>query len=268
MRCWGELKSLYWLYQCVLVMCVVNRIINWTSIFQDMWKWNSNLQSARPTTSRKAGSALIITVSRRFLPPVVVRGMGTASSPVARDHWGKIELVTRESGNEGSDAFYARSHLPSLALLACLACSLACLACSRVPQSLLRLGKYKAPYETIRQRRQRRQRQRQKAIGLVSKTTTLHVHHAFVCISLPSLHDYDVKWPNFKFFLARERQGDKFYHLCLNSAWPPLLSFNINSLLFINWATWDNREMVWKDVEAIFQRRFHGRRRCWIVRSL
>ena len=31
------------------------------------------------------------------------------------------------------------------------------------------------------------------AIDLVSKTTTLHVHHAFLYISLPSLHDYDVK---------------------------------------------------------------------------
>ena len=38
------------------------------------------------------------------------------------------------------------------------------------------------------------------AIGLLSKTTTLHVHHAFsVYISLPFLYDYDVKMPNFKF---------------------------------------------------------------------
>ena len=28
------------------------------------------------------------------------------------------------------------------------------------------------------------------AIGLISKTTTLHVHHAFLYISLPSPHDY------------------------------------------------------------------------------
>ena len=37
-----------------------------------------------------------------------------------------------------------------------------------------------------------------KAIGLdmTSKTTTLHVHHSFLYISLPSLHDYDVKLPN------------------------------------------------------------------------
>jgi len=56
-----------------------------------------------------------------------------------------------------------------------------------------------------------------KAIGLMSKTTTLHVHHAFLYISLLSLHNYDVKWPNFKFTWEQERQGDKFYDLCLNS---------------------------------------------------
>ena len=32
-----------------------------------------------------------------------------------------------------------------------------------------------------------------KAIGLMSKTTTLQVHHAFLYISLLSLHNYDVK---------------------------------------------------------------------------
>ena len=41
--------------------------------------------------------------------------------------------------------------------------------------------------------RQRQQRERQKAIGLMSRTTTLHVHHAFLYISLQSLHNYDVK---------------------------------------------------------------------------
>ena len=34
---------------------------------------------------------------------------------------------------------------------------------------------------------------RQQAIGLISNTTTLQVHHAFLYISLPSLRDYDVK---------------------------------------------------------------------------
>ena len=42
-----------------------------------------------------------------------------------------------------------------------------------------------------------------KAIGLLRKTTTLHVHNAFLYISLPSLHDYDVKMPNCKFYGGR-----------------------------------------------------------------
>ena len=71
--------------------------------------------------------------------------------------------------------------------------------------------------------RRRRQRERQNTIILMSKTTTLHVHHAFLYISLPSLRNYDVKWPNFKFTWEWKRQGDKFYHLCPNlSAFPSL----------------------------------------------
>ena len=44
-----------------------------------------------------------------------------------------------------------------------------------------------------------------KAIGLLRKTTTLHVHHAFLYISLPSLHDYDVKMSNYKFYGGRKQ---------------------------------------------------------------
>ena len=36
-----------------------------------------------------------------------------------------------------------------------------------------------------------------KAIGIYYKTTTLHVHQAFFYISLPSLHDCDMKITNF-----------------------------------------------------------------------
>ena len=40
----------------------------------------------------------------------------------------------------------------------------------------------------------------------IGKTTTLHVHHAFLYISLPSLHYYDVKMPIFTFCGERERK--------------------------------------------------------------
>ena len=42
-------------------------------------------------------------------------------------------------------------------------------------------------------------------MGLLRRTTTLHVHHAFLYISLPSLHDYDVKMPNCKFYGGRKQ---------------------------------------------------------------
>ena len=49
-----------------------------------------------------------------------------------------------------------------------------------------------------------------KAIGLISKTTILHVHHAFLYISLPSLHDYDVKIPNFTLHRGSTQATTKF----------------------------------------------------------
>ena len=38
-----------------------------------------------------------------------------------------------------------------------------------------------------------------KTKGLISKTTTLHVHHAFSYISFLFLHGFDAKMPNFAF---------------------------------------------------------------------
>ena len=44
----------------------------------------------------------------------------------------------------------------------------------------------------------------------ISKTTTLHVHHACLYISLPSLHDYDAKMPHFTFYGGRKQATTKF----------------------------------------------------------
>ena len=49
-----------------------------------------------------------------------------------------------------------------------------------------------------------------KAIVLISKTTTLHVHHTLLGISLPFLHDYDVKMSNFMFYRGRKQATTKF----------------------------------------------------------
>ena len=50
----------------------------------------------------------------------------------------------------------------------------------------------------------------EKAIGLMGKTTTLHVHHAFLYISLRLLHDYNVKLPSFKVMLQETICNDDF----------------------------------------------------------
>ena len=48
----------------------------------------------------------------------------------------------------------------------------------------------------------------------------------------------------------------------------PLFSSSQNPLLLSNRANWDNGEKVLNDAMSVFQRRFHGRRPCRIVRSL
>ena len=49
-----------------------------------------------------------------------------------------------------------------------------------------------------------------KTIGLIRKTTILRVHHAFLYISLPSLHDYDVKMPNSTMYRGSTQATKKF----------------------------------------------------------
>ena len=44
-----------------------------------------------------------------------------------------------------------------------------------------------------------------------SKPTSLHVHHAFLYISLPLLHDYDVKMPNFTFYVGHKQATKKYF---------------------------------------------------------
>ena len=57
------------------------------------------------------------------------------------------------------------------------------------------------------QRRRRGQREHQNSN---SKTTSLFVHHAFLYISLPLLHDYNVKLPNFAFYGGPKQATIKF----------------------------------------------------------
>ena len=48
------------------------------------------------------------------------------------------------------------------------------------------------------------------ATGLLNETSSLQVYHAFLYISLPLLHDYDVKMPNFTLYGGRKQATGKF----------------------------------------------------------
>ena len=85
----------------------------------------------------------------------------------------------------------------------------------------------------------------------MSKTATLHVHHAFLYFSLPSLHDYNVKVPNFTFCWGREHKTTTF----LFFSWTLIQSFRIQ--LQKKLPTFD--ELKW---------RFHSRRRRCCLSSL
>ena len=56
-------------------------------------------------------------------------------------------------------------------------------------------------------------------------------------------------------------------HICLNSARSPIFRSNLNCLLSCKRVTWDNRQIVWTNARSVFQRRFHSRCRCRMVRS-
>ena len=65
----------------------------------------------------------------------------------------------------------------------------------------------------LKSRRRQRERQRKKKV-YIRKTTTLYVQHTFLYISLPSLHDCDVKFPQVTFRGGRKHRLDyKFLFL-------------------------------------------------------
>ena len=50
-----------------------------------------------------------------------------------------------------------------------------------------------------------------KTVGLISKTATSRVHHAFWYIYFLFLQDYDVKMPNLAFYGRRKQATTKFF---------------------------------------------------------
>ena len=100
----------------------------------------------------------------------------------------------------------------------------------------------------------------------MSETTTLHVHHAFLCISFLLLHDYNVKMPNFTFWRGREntRQRLSYSFLELRRS---LLEFKSRNLT--NWTRWNKCYKVCSSATSLFKRHFLNRRcRCCLRVSI
>ena len=95
-----------------------------------------------------------------------------------------------------------------------------------------------------------------KAIGLMSKTTTLHVYHAictFLCCPCTT-----TTWNDQILSLLENGNGKAINSTIsvLTRARFPLFSSNQNSLLLSNKANWDNREKILKGCEVYFSATF------------
>ena len=77
-----------------------------------------------------------------------------------------------------------------------------------------------------------------RAKGLITKTTILHVRRTFWYISLPSLHDFDVKMPNFTLYMQRKyTSDDEISSLFLNLVMV-LWNSNFGGFAYISQSKW------------------------------
>ena len=114
----------------------------------------------------------------------------------------------------------------------------------------------------IQRRGRRRERQKKKTIGLMSKTTTLHVHYTFLYISWAALHDYDVRIPNFAFYGVHKQAKTKFCFSLCTWIWS-LLHSTPGGFAYIWKGTCvgrNNCDKDWKNANSLFKRRFRCRR--------
>ena len=86
-------------------------------------------------------------------------------------------------------------------------------------------GRCREEIETLRNYNGDGKRERLKQNSFYEQNNNSARASRFLYISLPSLPNYDVKWPNFELTWERERQGDKFCFLSLNSDVVPSLQF-------------------------------------------
>ena len=111
-------------------------------------------------------------------------------------------------------------------------------------------------FRELKQRagRRRRQRERETSKGLDKQNNNFYVHHAFLFISLPSLHDYDLK---VRYLISRfvenvnTRQRFSFSLPELRCS-PLEFIFNKSRQHLSNiWTRWNRRDKVWNSANSL-----------------
>ena len=87
----------------------------------------------------------------------------------------------------------------------------------------------------------------------------------FLYISWPSLHDYDVKMPDFTFYGERKQATTKFSFSFWTWIWLLGIQFRRVRLHFTKNVSWINRDEDWRNANSLFKQRFRSRRHPWIL---
>ena len=102
------------------------------------------------------------------------------------------------------------------------------------------------------------------AVGLMNKTTTLHVHHTFstfLCRPCATRTWGNEKIPNFMFCEGRKQLSNHKIYFFLSE-------FGESAYIWQNKRVGIRRDEDWKTANSLFKQRFPGRRRPCISRSL
>ena len=94
------------------------------------------------------------------------------------------------------------------------------------------------------------------------------MHFTYLYISLPLLHDYDVKMPNFTSQGGRKQATTKFYSLPKLEYGSKKFSSGRVHLLLTKYVSWNNRDKDQKNANSFLKRRFRCPARRRIVKSL
>ena len=98
----------------------------------------------------------------------------------------------------------------------------------------------------------------------------MHAKQAFLYISLPSLHDYDVKLPSSISPFVEDVDTGQRPSFSFPELQFSLLKFNCWKLCqhLTNWTIWNKRDKVWSSANSLFKWSFRNRRRRWCLSSL